>query len=165
MHRERKALLDGKDHMDMFPLFRSLLASAGVKKGDTVIWAGCEGYCYSMATFFSYAILDLGLRIYFASEADIDKLWRLELMPGRGVAATEKAPPLKANVLVLMSGLVSVPFENVLNLVKGFLADDGVIVGETVVPGLFESLGWHDKIPFRFLFEFSMVHPAVAEMV
>jgi len=33
-----------------------------------------------------------------------------------------------------------------------------------VVPGLFETLKWHEQIPFRFLFEFSMLQPTAVEM-
>jgi hypothetical protein len=162
--RERKTVQSGKDVNDLFPLFRSLVEGTGAKKGDTLIWAGCEGYCYSMATFFSYAITDLGLRLYFATDGDLQRLWRLESLPDRGIVATEKAEHVKARILVLMSGLANVPFEGVLKLASEGLADDGVIIGETVVPRLFEMLKWHEQIPIRYLFEFSMVEPVIAEM-
>ncbi len=164
MGEERKTLAAGKDHVDMLPIFKSLIERTGAKKGDALIWAGCEGACYSMATFFSYLVLDLGLDVYFATDADLNRLWRLELRRDVGMVATQRVPPVKARVVVLMSGLVSVPFENVLGLVKDGLADNGVIVGETVVPGLFESEKWHEKIPIRFLFEFSMVRPTALEI-
>ena len=117
-----------------------------------------------MATFFSYFLNDLGLNLYFASDADINKLWRLELRKDVGMIAATKEDPIKAKVIVLMSGLVSVPFDNVLDLIQKGLADDGAIIGETVMPGLFESLKWHEQIPIRFLFEFSMERPTAFEL-
>ena len=164
MDQERKILAAGKDHTDMLPIFKSLVEKTGAKKGDALIWAGCEGACYAMATFFSYFVCDLGLNLHFATDADLNRLWRLELRPDVGVVATKKAPPVKAKIVVLMSGLVNVPFENVLGLVRDGLADDGVVIGETVVPGLFESVKWHEKLPIRYLFEFTMVRPTALEI-
>ena len=165
MNRERRVLSVGKDHTGMFPIFRFLIEKTGAKKGDALIWAGCEGACYAMATFFSYHLLDLGLNLYFATDGDLGRLWRLERMNGLGIVATRKAAPIKAEVIVLMSGLVNVPFENVLALIHNGLADSGAIIGETVVPGLFESLKWHQQIPIRYLFEFSMERPTALEIV
>jgi len=165
MNRKRKVLSVGKDHADMFPVFRSLVERAGAKKGDAIIWAGCEGACYAMATFFSYYLEDLGLKLYFATDADVNRLWRLEAAEGLGMVASRKERPIKAKAIVLMSGLVNVPFENVLALVHEGLTDGGVIIGETVVPGLFESLRWHEQIHIRFLFEFSMENPTAVELV
>ncbi len=165
MSLERKVLSAGKDHADMFPVFKSLLERTGAEKGDALIWAGCEGACYAMATFFSYFVKETGLDLYFATDADMNRLWRLEPVSGLGVVATRKGNPVKAKIIVLMSGLVDVPFGNVLALVRGGLAEGGTIIGETVVPGLFESLKWHEKIPIRFLFEFSMRGPTAVELV
>ena len=64
-----------------------------------------------------------------------------------------------------MSGLVTVPFENVLRLVRENLAHDGTVIGETVIPCLFENVKWRDQIPFRFAFEFSMERPTALEMI
>ena len=164
MSRERIVLAAGKDHTEMFPIFRSLVERAGAQKGDALVWAGCEGACYSMATFFSYGLRDLGLNLFFATDADTERLWRLDYLEGRGMVATKKEEPVKAKVIVLMSGLVHVPFENVRALVREGLAEQGSIIGETVVPGLFESLRWQDQIPIRFLFEFSMLQPTALEM-
>ena len=165
MNRERKVLLIGKDHTDMFPIFRSLVERTGAKKDDALIWAGCEGACYAMATFFSYYLQDLGLKQYFVTDADLDRLWRLDVVKDLGMVASEKEAPIKAKVIVLMSGLASVPFKNVLALIHNGLADGGAIIGETVVPGLFESLKWHERIPIRFIFEFSMERPTAIELV
>jgi len=79
--------------------------------------------------------------------------------------ASKKENSIRAKVIVLMSGLVNVPFENVLTLVRDGLTEDGLVIGETVVPGLFESLKWHEQLPIRFLFEFSMARPTAVEMV
>ena len=164
MGRERRVLSVGKDHADMFPIFKSLVERTGAKKGDCLIWAGCEGACYAMATFFSYHLLDLELDLYFATDGDPNRLWRLEHIAGVGTVATRKVEPVKAKVIILMSGLVNVPFANVLTLTRDGLADGGVIVGETVVPGLFEGMGWHEQIPIRYLFEFSMEKPTALEL-
>ena len=165
MDRERRVLSVGKDHTDMFPVFKSLVERSGARKGGSIIWAGCEGACYAMATFFSYYVQDLGLNLYFATDGDLGRLWRLERIDGLGAVATKKVHPVKAKIIILMSGLVNIPFENVLALIREGLADGGVIIGESVVPGLFESLKWHEQIPIRYLFEFSMERPTALEMV
>ena len=165
MSRVRRVISAGKDHTDMFPIFRSLVLNSGAKEGDFLIWAGCPGPCYAMATFFSFSLRDLGLNLFFAVDADIDKLWRLELQKDLGFVATKKENPIKAKIIVLMSGLVTVPFEKVTRLVRENLAHDGTIIGETVIPGLFENVKWHDQIPFRFVFEFSMERPTAVEII
>ena len=165
MNWERRVLSVGKDHTGMFPIFRSLVERTGAKKGDALIWAGCHGACYAMATFFSCFLNAMGLNLYFATDADMNRLWRLEPVDDLGIVATRKEGPVKAKVIVLMSGLVDVPFENVLTLARNGLAEGGVIIGETVVPGLFESLKWHEQVPIRFLFEFSMERPTALELV
>jgi hypothetical protein len=157
-------ILQGKDHTEMLPIFRSLVIRSGTRRGDSLIWAGCAGPCYSMATFFSYGLRDLGLNLFFASEGDIKRLWRLEFIKELGMVATKRESHLKAKVIVLMSGLVQAPIEPVLTLVHEGLQDHGVIIGETVVAGLFEKAKWHERIRFRFLFEFSMGRPAAYEV-
>jgi len=165
MSRVRRVISAGKDHTDMFPIFRSLVVNSGVKEGDFLIWAGCPGPCYAMATFFSFGLRELGLDLYFAVDADIDKLWRLEFQKNLGFVATKKENPIKAKIIVLMSGLVTVPFEKVIRLARESLARDGTIIGETVIPGLFENVKWLDQIPFRFIFEFSMERPTAVEII
>ena len=90
MNRERKILSEGKDHSDMLSIFRSLVVKSGAKKGDSLVWAGCPGPCYSMATFFSYGLRDLGLDLFFATDADINRLWRFELEKELGNSGCEK---------------------------------------------------------------------------
>ena len=165
MKRGRKVLSEGKDHRDMLSTLRSLVVKSAPKKGESLVWAGCPGPCYSMATFFSYGLRDLGLGLFFATDADIHRLWRLELEEELGMVAARRESPLKAKILILMSGLITAPFENVLRLVKEGLQDDGVVIGETVVRGLFESAKWDERINFRYLFEFSMEKPMALEMV
>lgn len=160
----REIVLEGKDHTEMLPIFRSLVIKSGTKEGDRLIWAGCPGPCYSMATFFSYGLRDLGLNLFFASDGNINHLWRLEFRKDLGMVATKKESPVKAKVIVLMSGLLQAPFEPVLTLAREGLEDDGIIIGETVVRGLFENAKWHEKIRFRFLFEFSMERPTALEV-
>lgn len=181
MNKEKRLISVGKDYTEMLPMFRNLVLRSGAKKGDCLIWAGCPGTCYAMATFFSYGLRDLGLNLYFAVDADFHRLWRLQLIKEVGVIASKKEDlenPIKAKVLVLMSGLLRVPFENVLKLVREGLASDGTIIGETVVPGLFQKENWgetvvpglfqkekwDEQIPFRFIFEFSMEKPTSFEM-
>jgi hypothetical protein len=164
MKPERKILSEGKDHSDMLSIFRSLVVKCGPKKGDSLVWAGCPGPCYSMATFFSYGLRDLGLDLFFATDADINRLWRLELEEELGMVAARRESAPKAKILVLMSGLLTAPFENVLKLVNEGLRDDGIIIGETVVRGLFEIAKWDEQIPFRYLFEFSMERPTALEI-
>ncbi len=164
MKRERKILSEGKDYRDMLSIFRSLVVRCGPEKGDSLVWAGCPGPCYSMATFFSFGLRDLGLDLYFATDADINRLWRIELVEELGMVAAKRERAPKAKVLILMSGLLTAPFENVLKLVDEGLRDDGIIIGETVSRGLFEKAKWDEQIPFRYLFEFSMERPIALEI-
>jgi hypothetical protein len=159
-----KLVLEGKDHTEMLPIFRSVVIKSGAKKGDRLIWAGCAGPCYSMATFFSYGLRDLGLNLFFASDGDINRLWRLVFRKELGIVATKRESPLKAKVIVLMSGLMQAPIEPVLTLAREGLEDDGIIIGETVVRGLFEKAKWQEKIRFHFLFEFTMERPTALEV-
>ncbi|MCX8022355.1 MAG: DUF2124 family protein [Syntrophorhabdaceae bacterium] len=165
MAKERRILLEGKDHNDMLSLFRSLIEISGIKEGESLIWAGCPGPCYSMATFFSCGIKDKNLNIFFAGDGDIKRLWQLEDLGDVGVTATKKVDPVQAKIIVIMSGLVHAPFGNVERLIKEGLAEGGVIIGETVIPHLFEDIRWTERIPFRYIFEFTMKEPKVIEIL
>ena len=94
----------------------------------------------------------------------MSQLYRLDYEKPLGFVARRERKAVRARVLVLMSGLVHVPFEDTLKLVRAGLEPDGIIIGETVVPGLFEEKGWDRQIPFKYLFEFSMRNPTVYEV-
>ncbi|RJR34056.1 MAG: DUF2124 domain-containing protein [Desulfobacteraceae bacterium] len=158
---KKSVLFEGSDHTNMLPFFRRLVIETGTKRQENLLFAGCEGPCYSMATFFSFAIRDLKLNLYFATDARVDQIRRLEHVKGLGMIATKREPPVKCKVLVLMSGLVHVPFENTLSLVQEVSGEKVTIIGETVVPGLFEEKEWHTRVPFKYIFEFSMKNPTV----
>jgi hypothetical protein len=156
---EKNIISSGEDHTSMLPIFRELILEGGIKEHDNLIFAGCSGPCYSMATFFGFGIRDLNINLYFAVDSDIHQLWRLDHMENLGIVAARKERPLKAKVIVLMSALCAMPIEPTLKLINDGLASDGVIIGETVEPGLFERQAWDKRIPFNFLFEFSMENP------
>ena len=193
----KKVISKGLDHTELLSIFREVLLRNGIREKDNLIFAGCQGPCYSMATLLSFGLRDLNLNLYFAVDADIQQLWRLEYIKNLGVVATQKENPInpvrnssgalnptgtipkcdpaseqrgiisngvKAKVLIIMSGSVMVPFEKVLKFVSEALEEGGVIIGETVVPGLFEEKGWDKQIPFKYLFEFSMKHPTSFEV-
>jgi hypothetical protein len=161
---DKKIISSGKDHTSMLPIFRELILESGIKEQDNLIFAGCSGPCYSMATFFGFGIRDLNVNIYFAVDSDIHRLWRLDEVENLGIVAARIERPVKAKVIVLMSALCALPIELTLEIIKEALASDGVIIGETVEPGLFEAQGWDKRIPFNFLFEFSMVNPSSFEV-
>jgi hypothetical protein len=158
---KKRVVLEGLDHTGMLPCFRRLVLETGIREQENLVFAGCEGPCYSMATFFSFGVRDLGLRLYFAPDARMDRLRRLEHVGPLGMVATERENPVKCSVLVLMSGLVHLPLDNTLKFVREALGEGGIIVGETVVAGLFEEKNWHSRIPFRYILEFSMRNPTV----
>ena len=108
---------------------------------------------------------DLNLNLCFAVNSDVNQLWRLEYRDNLGIVATTKGDAVKAKVIVLMSGLLRIPIESTLDLIKNALVDDGIIIGEAPAPGLFEKQGWDKKIPFRYLFEFSMKDPTSSEIL
>ena len=161
---EKKSLLTGKDFTDLLPMFKDLVIKAGAKEQEALIFAGCPGPCFSMATFFGFGLRDLNLRLYFAANADLNQLWRLEYDEAVGTAATGKAAPVKAKVLVLMSGLCTLPLEQTLKLIEEGLSGGGRIIGEAPAFDLFEERGWADKVPFDFLFEFAMARPTAFEV-
>ena len=117
-----------------------------------------------MATFFGFGITDLNVNLYFAVDSDIHQLWRLDNIENLGIVAARIERSVKAKVIVLMSALCTMPIEPTLELIRDALVSDGVIIGETVEPGLFERQGWDKRIPFNFLFEFSMVNPTSFEV-
>ena len=161
---EKRIISTGKDHTSMLPIFRELVLESGIKAQDNLIFAGCSGPCYSMATFFAFGIRDLNVNLHFAVDSDIQRLWRLDNIENLGMVAARIERPVKAKVIVLMSALCAMPIESTLKLIKEALVSDGVIIGETVEPGLFEAQGWDKRIPFNFLFEFSMVNPSSFEV-
>ncbi len=160
----KKILSTGKDHTSMLPIFRELIIKSGIKEQDNVIFAGCSGPCYSMATFFGFGIRDLNINLYFAVDSDIYQLWRLDDVENLGIVAARIERPVKAKVIVLMSALCTMPIEATLELIHDALVSNGVIIGETVEPGLFERQAWDKRIPFDFLFEFSMENPRSFEI-
>lgn len=161
---KKKIISTGKDHTSMLSIFRELILESGIKEQDNLIFAGCSGPCYSMATFFSFAIRDLNINLYFAVDSDIHQLWRLDHVENLGIVAARVERPLKAKVIVLMSALCTIPIDPTLKLIKDALISDGIIIGETVEPGLFEKQAWDKRIPFSFLFEFSMENPRSFEV-
>ena len=161
---KKKIRSTGKDHTSMLPIFRELILESGIKEQDNLIFAGCSGPCYSMATFFGFGIRDLNVNLYFAVDSDISQLWRLDDVENLGIVAARVERPLKAKVIVLMSALCAMPIEPTLKLIQEALVSDGVIIGETVEPGLFQKQAWDKRIPFNFLFEFSMENPRSFEI-
>ena len=160
----KKIISKGTDYTYMLPIFREVLLKSGMREKDNLIFAGCQGPCYSMATLLSFGIRDLNLNLYFAVDADIQQLWKLEYIKNLGVVASRKGDPVKAKGVILMSGLMSVPFKNILKFIKESLLGGGILIGETVTPGLFEEKGWDKQIPFNYLFEFSMENPTSFEV-
>lgn len=160
----KKIISKGTDYTYMLPIFREVLLKSGMREKDNLIFAGCQGPCYSMATLLSFGIRDLNLNLYFAVDADIQQLWKLEYIKNLGVVAYRKENPVKAKGVILMSGLMSVPFKNILKFIKESLLGGGILIGETVAPGLFEEKGWDKQIPFNYLFEFSMENPTSFEV-
>ena len=150
----------GENYTEMLPSFRSLILKLGVQADDAVIFSGCPGTCYSMATFLAFGIRDLGFKIYFAVNSDLNQLWHLDYVDHLGMVGANKVEPVQAQVIILMSGLMRVPLESTLRLVREALAPGGHIIGETVVPGLFEDSKWDQQIPFHGFFEFEMRNPA-----
>jgi len=156
----KKAILAaGKDFTSVLPIFKELIIKAGIQEQDNLFFAGCPGPCYSMATFFGFGIRDLKISLYFAVNADINQLWKLEYNEKLGTIATKKQAPQRAKTLVLMSGLCTIPVEHSLEFIEKALVPDGIIIGEAPAFGFFEERSWDKKIPFNFLFEFSMANP------
>lgn len=155
----KRVISVGEDYIQMLPVFREVILESGMKKQGNLIFAGCPGPCYSMATLLSFGIKDLDFNLFFAVDSDVHQLWRLEYAEDRGMIAPEKADPVKAEVVILMSGLCVLPIEKTIDFVKNVLVPGGVIIGEAPAPGLFEEREWDKKIPFDFLFEFSIINP------
>ena len=157
---EKTAISTGQDFTSVLPVFRELILGTGIQPHDNLIFAGCPGPCYSMATFFGFGVRDLGLSLFFAADAAVDRLWKLGCNEELGMAAVGRSAPVKAKVIVLMSGLCSMPVEHALKLIESALTNDGMLVGEAPALGFFEDREWDREIHFDFLFEFSMVDPS-----
>jgi hypothetical protein len=115
---KKKIISTGKDHTSMLPIFRELILESGIKEQDNLIFAGCSGPCYSMATFFGFGIRDLDINLYFAVDSDIHQLWRLDHVENLGIVADRVERPLKAKVIVLMSALCTIPIDPTLRLIS-----------------------------------------------
>jgi hypothetical protein len=161
---KKKILWSGPDHTYVMTIFRNLILKTGIRESENLVFAGCEGPCFSMATFFSFGIRDLKLNLFFATDADMGRSYKLEHQRALGMVARKHEAPVKAGVIVLMSGLTEIPFDRVLAFVDRALEKDGIIIGETVVAGLFEEKGWTDKLLFNYIFEFAMRNPAAYEL-
>ena len=161
---KKKILWSGADHTTLMTIFRNLILKTGISESENLIFAGCEGPCFSMATFFSFGIRDLNLNIYFVTDADTDRLYKLGHQRDLGMVARKHGAPVKGGVIVLMSGLTEIPFDRVLTFVDRALTKGGIIIGETVVANLFEEKGWTEKIMFNYLFEFAMRNPTAYEL-
>jgi len=161
---KKKILWSGPDHTYVMTIFRNLILKTGIKESENLVFAGCEGPCFSMATFFSFGIRDLKLNLFFATDADMGRSYKLEHQRALGMVARKHEAPVKAGVIVLMSGLTEIPFDRVLAFVDRALEKDGIIIGETVVAGLFEEKGWTDKLMFNYIFEFAMRNPTAYEL-
>ena len=161
---KKKILWSGPDHTYVMTIFRNLILKTGIRESENLVFAGCEGPCFSMATFFSFGIRDLKLNLFFATDADMGRSYKLEHQRALGMVARKHEAPVKAGVIVLMSGLTEIPFDRVLAFVDRALEKDGIIIGETVVAGLFEEKGWTDKLLFNYSFEFAMRNPTAYEL-
>jgi len=161
---KKKTLWSGPDHTYVMTIFRNLILKTGIRESENLVFAGCEGPCFSMATFFSFGIRDLKLNLFFATDADMGRSYKLEHQRALGMVARKHEAPVKAGVIVLMSGLTEIPFDRVLAFVDRALEKDGIIIGETVVSGLFEEKGWTDKLLFNYIFEFAMRNPTAYEL-
>ena len=61
---KKKILWSGPDHTYMMTIFRNLILKTGIRESENLVFAGCEGPCFSMATFFSFGIRDLKLNLF-----------------------------------------------------------------------------------------------------
>lgn len=161
---EKTILSHGKDYTALLPIFKELIIKSRAGEKDNLVFAGCPGPCYSMATLLGFGIKDVGLNLFFAANSDISQLWRLEYKENLGTIATSQEAMRRAKVLVLMSGLCTMPIELTVAFIGKALAPDGVIIGEAPASGLFEDIGWDKRIPFDFLLEFSMDNPRSFEV-
>jgi len=74
----KRVISVGEDYIHVQPIFRELVLKSGIKEEDNLIFAGCQGGCYSIATYLGFGLRDLNINLYFATNADARELWRLE---------------------------------------------------------------------------------------
>jgi hypothetical protein len=161
---KKKVVSTGKDYTDVKPIFKELVLRSGIGEGENLVFAGCAGGCYSSATNLAFGLRDLNLNLYFAADADTQNLWKLDYVENLGIVATQKAAPVKAKVIVLMSGLCKLPLDNIQKFADDVLSGDGAIIGQTGNPGMFERHGWDKKMRFNYLFESSTQNPTSYEI-
>ena len=161
---KKKRVFTGKDYTFMQPVFKELLLRTGVIERDNIIFTGCPGACYSMATYLSFTLEGLKLNLYYCVSCNTKQIWKLRHIQDLGVVATQKVKAVKAKVVVLMSGLCRIPFEDILKFVDNTLLSSGKIIGDTVVPGLFEQQEWDKHIHFDYIFEYETVNPTSYEI-
>jgi hypothetical protein len=160
----KSVLYQGKNYQDLLPGFREIILKSSITTNGRLVFGGCVGPCYAMATLLCFGIRDLGLNLFFAVNADLQQLTRLEYDRNLGIMSTNRQAPLKADAVVIMSGLCLLPIEKTRAFIKDGLIEEGIVIGEAPAHRFFEQNGWDKQIHFNFLFEFSMQNPTAFEI-
>ena len=157
--RARRIVKVDKGAVGMNNSLKEVFSRIDLSEGSKVVFAGTPLFCLPFAEIVVCAIRGLKLEHYFCPNAEVEKARRLVLVEGYGVQLGEPGDPRGAKVAVLLGGMAipkyAVPTEKILSFLKEVLAEDGKIVGFSMM-GIFDTAKWTEKIPFDYIVDITL---------
>ncbi len=157
--RTRRIVSVSKGAVGMNNSLKEVFAAINPREGSKVVFAGTPLFCLPFAEIVVGAIRAMKLEHYFCPNADVSKARRLIMVEGYGIQLGEEGDPRGAKVVVLLGGMAipkyAVPTEKILSFLKEVLAEDGKVVGFSMM-GIFDTAKWTEKIPFDYIVDITL---------
>lgn len=127
-------------------------------EASKITFIGTPGLCTPFAEFLSYGVQDK--ETHFIPLVDMGNCHEFELR-SYGMALNEEVSnPHDSDIVVLMGGLAipefNVDFDELNELIKKILKNDGKIIGVCFMNMFYES-GWLDKINFDCIIDGTLI--------
>ena len=129
-----------------------------VGDAQKITFVGSPGVCTPFAELLAYAVRDK--ETHFIPLLDIDDCHQFESRPYGMVLSDEVSSPEDSDAVVLLGGLsmpkYDVDTNDVKDLVKSILKDDGLLVGVCFMD-MFSKAGWLEKIDFDCVIDGTLI--------
>jgi len=120
-----------------------------VGDAQKITFVGSPGVCTPFAELLAYAVRDR--QTHFIPLLDVDDCHQFEAKAYAMVLSDEVSNPKDSDAVVLLGGLsmpkYDVDTEDVKDLVKSILKEDGILIGVCFMD-MFAKAGWLEKIDF-----------------
>lgn len=120
-----------------------------VGDAQKITFVGSPGVCTPFAELLAYAVRDR--QTHFIPLLDVDDCHQFEAKAYAMVLSDEVSNPKDSDAVVLLGGLsmpkYDVDTEDVKDLVKSILKEDGILIGVCFMD-MFAKAGWPEKIDF-----------------